>query len=141
MQQHLTLEVFIAGVADKRIEFYRKLREGLKQADKEDKLLDRQHRREKRRKEKMKRKRCKMEADEGDNSEQDNYAEEEAYLNKKAKIYFGSDNEREEVKENKNKGEEKANRKESIEEPGVNVGSMSLEDQEALALKLSRSMH
>ncbi|GMN43047.1 hypothetical protein TIFTF001_012254 [Ficus carica] len=89
----------------------------------------------------MKRKRCKMEADEGDNSEQDDCAEEEAYRNKKAKIYFGSDSEGEEVKENKNKGEEEANRKESMEEPGVNVASMSLEHQEALALKLLRSMH
>lgn len=65
-----------------------------------------------------------MEADEGDNSEQDDCAEEEAYRNKKVKIYFGSDSEGEEVKENKNKGEEEANRKESMEEPGVNVGSM-----------------
>ncbi|GMN67983.1 hypothetical protein TIFTF001_037054 [Ficus carica] len=126
---------------DKREEFYRKHREGLKQVDTEDKLLDRQRRREKRTKEKMKRKRGNIESEEGSDSEQDDPSEEEVYWNKKAKICFGSsDSEGEEEKDNKNKGEEKEDRKERKREPGVG-GSLSLEEQEALALKLLSSMH
>ncbi|KAJ8763671.1 hypothetical protein K2173_003143 [Erythroxylum novogranatense] len=112
----------------KRSEYYQKMREELKQADKEDKQLDRQRRREKRIKEKMKWKKDSMEEEE---SEHEFSATDEENMQdmkqKRQKIYFNSSDD-DEVKE-----------KES--DVGLNTDSISLAEQEALALKLLNSMH
>ncbi|KAG6634596.1 DEAD-box ATP-dependent RNA helicase 32 [Carya illinoinensis] len=105
----------------KKNEYYNKMREELKLVDKEDKLLERQRLREKRIKEKMKLKRGHSE-DEADEEELPG-SEDEATgsrPHKKSKIYYDSDSD----------GEKKEKK-----------DSMSLEEQEALALKLLNSMH
>ncbi|PON65218.1 DEAD-box ATP-dependent RNA helicase [Parasponia andersonii] len=111
---------------DKKEEFYRKLREEMKVADKEDKLLERQRLQEKRMKLKMKRKKGKMEED-GDEEDLSYSEEEESGKNapKRLKIYFNSNSDGE---ENGDKASFKAD-------------SVSLAEQEALALKLLGSMH
>ncbi|KAI4388359.1 hypothetical protein MLD38_000693 [Melastoma candidum] len=80
---------------DKKDEFYRKMREEMKQVDKEDKLLEHQRRREKRTKEKMKLKKGRAE----DNFEEDSEGEfsdseseaSRTRKHKKTKIYFDDD--------------------------------------------------
>ncbi|KAJ0101764.1 hypothetical protein Patl1_04221 [Pistacia atlantica] len=118
---------------DQKSEYYRKLREDMKRADKEDKLLDRQRRREKRVKQKMKWKKGDMEEEDEDGlsgSEE----EMEHGRRKRSKIYFDSgsdndnDNEDGETKENKTSKDSKGD-------------SITLEEQEALALKLLNSLH
>ena len=105
------------------------MREDLKKADKEDKLLERQRRREKRIKQKMKWKEGNMEEDDDQNdvsgSEQDEAAERR---HKRSKVYFDSDSDDGERNEVTGKG-------------GISAGSVTLEEQEALALKLLNSMH
>ncbi|KAK8643941.1 hypothetical protein V6N13_013218 [Hibiscus sabdariffa] len=103
---------------DKKKEYYKKMREELKQVDKEDKLLERQRLRENRMKKKMKLKKGQREDDEEDDI---SGSEGEADANKKrkrSKIYFHSDSEEE-----------------------IKADSISLAEQEQLALKLLNSMH
>lgn len=111
-------------------ERYERLREEMSLRDKEDKVLHRQRLREKRTKEKMKLKRRRgneEEEEEDDYSEQDEEAENKAP--KRSKIYFGSDDDAEqEQKKEKN-------------DVGVIADSISVGEQEALALKLLSSMH
>ncbi|XP_062169941.1 DEAD-box ATP-dependent RNA helicase 32 [Alnus glutinosa] len=106
----------------KKKEYYSKMREEMKQADKEDKLLDHQRRREQRIKKKMKLKRGALEDE--DNEELSGSEEEAATRDrphKKSKIYYDSDSDDGERKQKKD--------------------SMTLEEQEAVALKLLNSMH
>ncbi|EEF39382.1 dead box ATP-dependent RNA helicase, putative [Ricinus communis] len=112
-----------------REEHYKKAREALMLADKEDKLLDRQRRREKRTKEKMKRKKQIAEEEEDIDDDISGSEEERAgdRKSKRSKIYFNSDSDDGETKE---KGDNV-----------VNTNSISLAEQEALALKLLSSMH
>ncbi|KDP39119.1 hypothetical protein JCGZ_00876 [Jatropha curcas] len=113
----------------KREEYYKKAREDLKQADKEDKLLDRQRRREKRTKEKMKRKKQTAEEKEEDNEDDLSGSEGERIGDrnrKRTKIYFDSDND----------DGNAVGKRENL----VNTDSISLAEQEALALKLLNSM-
>ncbi|KAM1846612.1 hypothetical protein ACFX14_011005 [Malus domestica] len=114
-------------IHDMKNEYYKKLREDMKVVDKEDKVLDRQRRREKRLKHKMKLKRGNTEEDSEDNLSDSEGEPAEDRPRKKSKIYFGSDDEGE--------------REESKEKLGFTADSMSLEEQEALALKLLNSMH
>ena len=107
--------------AGKKSEYYKKMREDMKHADKEDKLLDRQRRKEKRIKQKMK---LKRESLEEEDNEEHSGSEGEATRDrphKKSKIYYDSDSDDGERKENKD--------------------SISLAEQEALALSLLNSMH
>ncbi|XVE80373.1 hypothetical protein DITRI_Ditri14bG0134800 [Diplodiscus trichospermus] len=113
-------------------EYYKKMREELKQVDKEDKLLERQRLREKRIKQKMKRKKGKMEEDDDDQDEDDvsgSEGESDASRKpKRSKVYFHSDSDDGEGEENK------AN-------AGFTADSISIAEQEELALKLLNSMH
>ncbi|KAE8713683.1 DEAD-box ATP-dependent RNA helicase 32 [Hibiscus syriacus] len=112
---------------DKKNEFYKKMREELKQVDKGDKLLQRQRLREERMKKKMKLKKGQRDDDEevdvSDSGEPDANKKR-----KRSKIYFHSDSEdeKEEIK---------------VDSAGVNADSISLAEQEELALKLLNSMH
>ncbi|KAK2639642.1 hypothetical protein Ddye_027437 [Dipteronia dyeriana] len=120
---------------DQKKEYYKKLREELKHADKEDKLLDRQRRREKRVKEKMKRKK----GDAGDEEDDDNLSgsDEETMdqgRRKRSKIYFDNDSDNDIDNDN-------GDRKENSDDKNSNTDSISLGEQEALALKLLNSMH
>lgn len=103
------------------------MREELKKVDKEDKLVQRQRRREKRIKEKMKWKEGSAEEDDDDisGSEGDETADRR---HKKSKIYFDSDS-------------DDGKKTEVIGKGGIVSNSVSLEEQEALALKLLNSMH
>ncbi|CAK8538797.1 unnamed protein product [Lathyrus sativus] len=107
---------------EQKAEYYKRMREDLKKADKEDKLVERQRLREKRTKQKMKWKTDNM--DEEDNRDNISGSEDETVNkhHKKSKIYFDSDSD---------EGERK-------EVPG-NQG-ITLQEQEALALKLLQSM-
>ncbi|PIA27449.1 hypothetical protein AQUCO_07700010v1 [Aquilegia coerulea] len=100
---------------------YEKLREDMKNRDKEDKELHKKRLEKMRLKEKMKRRRA-AEVLSGSDDE-----ETEDRSTKKSKIYFDSDNE---------DGE-----KENKYEPGIKADSISLAEQEALALNLLSSMH
>ncbi|KAL5548347.1 hypothetical protein UlMin_003578 [Ulmus minor] len=115
---------------DKKEEYYRKMREDMKQADKEDKVLLQKRLREERMKKKMKWK--KGQAEEEDEEEDDDHSGSEEEANgkkaKKKKINFGSDSDEGEREENKTK-------------EGFAADSISLAEQEALALKLLNSMH
>ncbi|KAL5735979.1 hypothetical protein ACOSQ2_030767 [Xanthoceras sorbifolium] len=124
----------IALDQDQKKEYYKKLREELKRADKEDKLLDRERRREKRVKEKMKWK--KGNAEEEDNDEEGEEEEEkmEQGRRKRSKIYFDNDSDVDAANDNDNRKENKDNK-------SSNSDSISLVEQEALALKLLNSMH
>ncbi|KAG8658185.1 DEAD-box ATP-dependent RNA helicase 32 isoform X2 [Manihot esculenta] len=115
----------------KREEYYKKMREDLKQADKEDKALDRQRRREKRIKEKMKRKKQTSDSEEDRDEEEDVSASEGEKMGdrkpKRSKIYFDSDSDDGKTTEDREKL--------------VKTDSISLAEQEALALKLLSTMH
>lgn len=99
----------------------------MKLRDREDKSLHKQRLREKRTKEKMKLKRWREEDDSGEEatSEQDEVAEKK--VSKRTKIYFDSDDDEHEQKGKK--------------DVGLPADSISLAEQEALALKLLSSMH
>uniref|UniRef100_A0A2P2LSM2 ATP-dependent RNA helicase n=2 Tax=Rhizophora mucronata TaxID=61149 RepID=A0A2P2LSM2_RHIMU len=115
----------------KRDEYYKKMREELKQADREDKQLDRQRRRDKRIKEKMKWKKGPSEEDEDRDSENDISGSEEKVggrEHKKLKIYFDSESDDGELKVNRG-------------DVSLSTDSISLAEQEALALKLLSSMN
>ncbi|KAF8023740.1 hypothetical protein BT93_F1049 [Corymbia citriodora subsp. variegata] len=113
----------------KKDEYYKKMREEMKQVDKEDKLLERQRRRERRLKQKMKLKGKGKDDDEGESelSESDSEAMENRNR-KKSKIYFDSD-------------DDDGTQKETNEETNDKIDRKSLAEQEALALKLLSSMH
>lgn len=126
----------LARVADRKIvdgsflidqgekdEYYNRMREQMKQVDKEDKLLERQRLRERRIKEKMKLKRGRSEA-EADQEELSESEEEDATKDrphKRSKVRYESDSDDGDIKGNKD--------------------SMTLEEQEALALRLLNSLH
>ncbi|KAH0990820.1 hypothetical protein GBA52_002303 [Prunus armeniaca] len=114
-------------IEDKKTEYYKKLREDLKKVDKEDKDLDRQRRREKRMKDKLKQKRGNIEEEEDDDLSDSEGEPSEDRPHKRSKIYFDSDDEGE--------------REESKNKLGFKPDSVSLAEQEALALKLLSSMH
>lgn len=100
------------------------MREEFKKADKEDKLVERQRRKEKRIKDKIKWKKNNEEEEEeiDDISGSDGEAPENR-ASKRSKIYFDSDNDDEARKAT------------------VNQDTVTLQEQEALALKLLNSMH
>ena len=85
-------------------EYYKKLREDMKVVDKEDKVLDRQRRREKRLKHKMKLKRGNTEEDSEDNLSDSEGEPAEDRPRQKSKIYFGSDDEGDREKSKKKLG-------------------------------------
>ncbi|KAK1582042.1 hypothetical protein Q3G72_011317 [Acer saccharum] len=120
---------------DQKKEYYKKLREELKHADKEDKLLDRQRRREKRVKEKMKRKKGDAEDEEDDDNLSGSDEETiDQGRHKRSKIYFGNDSDNDTYNDN-------GDRKENRDDTNSNADTISLGEQEALALKLLNSMH
>ncbi|GMI63744.1 hypothetical protein like AT5G54910 [Hibiscus trionum] len=103
---------------DKKNEYYKRMREELKQVDKEDKLLERQRLREKRMKKKMKLKKGQRDDDEEEDISGSEGEPDENKKRKRSKIYFHSDSEEE-----------------------IKADSISLAEQEQLALKLLNSMH
>ncbi|KEH28420.1 DEAD-box ATP-dependent RNA helicase-like protein [Medicago truncatula] len=106
---------------EQKAEYYKRMREDLKKADKEDKLVERQRLRDKKFKQKMKWKAGNEE--EEDNQDDTSGSEGDEPINrrhKKSKIYFDSDSDEGQRKE--------ASRRQT-------------EDQEELALKLLQSMH
>ncbi|RDX74538.1 DEAD-box ATP-dependent RNA helicase 32 [Mucuna pruriens] len=108
---------------EQKAEYYRRMRDDLKKADKEDKLIERQRRREKRIKQKMKLKAGNTE--EEDDQDDISGSEGDETVNrrhKKSKLYFDSDSDEGERNE-------------------ATTGTVTLEEQEALALKLLNSMH
>ncbi|KAK3014481.1 hypothetical protein RJ639_009384, partial [Escallonia herrerae] len=109
---------------------YAELREEMKLRDKEDKLLDRQRRKEKRIKEKMKVKRGRREEEDEEAEDDLSGSDTEANgvrLNKKSKIYFDSDTDDRERKVDNGK-------------TAFSTDSVTLAEQEELALKLLSSM-
>lgn len=110
---------------------YAELREEMKVQDKEDKFLDRQRRKEKRIKAKNKLKRGAEEDEddvEGDDLSESDRATGGQKASKRSKIYFDSDNEDSESKGGK-------------DNIGFPADSISLAQQEELALKLLSSMN
>ncbi|KAK3027946.1 hypothetical protein RJ639_039413 [Escallonia herrerae] len=109
---------------------YAELREEMKLRDKEDKLLDRQRRKEKRIKEKMKVKRGRREEEDEEAEDDLSGSDTEANgvrLNKKSKIYFECDTD---------DGERKVDNGKTA----FSADSITLAEQEELALKLLSSM-
>ncbi|ESW14277.1 hypothetical protein PHAVU_008G267500 [Phaseolus vulgaris] len=107
---------------EQKAEYYRRMRDDLKKADKEDKLVERQRLREKRIKQKMK---WKAGNEEEDDQDDISGSEEDETVNrrhKKSKVYFDSDSDDGERNE-------------------MAGNARTLEEQEALALKLLNSMH
>ncbi|XP_028771533.1 DEAD-box ATP-dependent RNA helicase 32-like [Neltuma alba] len=116
---------------EQKAEYYRKMREELKKVDKEDKLVQQQRRREKKIKQKMKWKERGAEEDDDDISgSEDGDEVADRRRHKKSKIYFDSDS------DDDTKGTEVAGGEE-----GIISKPVTLEEQEALALKLLNSMH
>ncbi|KAK4258223.1 hypothetical protein QN277_007695 [Acacia crassicarpa] len=118
---------------EQKAEYYRKMREELKKVDKEDKFVQQQRRREKRIKRKMKLKEKSAEEEDDDiisGSEGDDEHGIADRRHKKSKIYFDSDS------DDDTKGTEVTGGKE-----GIISQPVTLEEQEALALKLLNSMH
>ncbi|OAY69976.1 DEAD-box ATP-dependent RNA helicase 32 [Ananas comosus] len=116
---------------DKVKERYEKLRQEMKEKDKEDKILNRQRLREKRKEKQMKLKRRRGEEEEEAADSEDGRSELDEAENgaaKRSKIRFVSDDEE----------EEKGNNKKDF---GLCSDSVSIAEQEALALKLLGSMH
>ncbi|XP_028092747.1 uncharacterized protein LOC114292938 [Camellia sinensis] len=110
---------------------YAEMREELKQHDKEDKLLDRERRKEKRMKQKMKLKRGRKEEEDDEGEEDLSGSDGEATrnrANKRSKKYFDSDS-------------DDAERKRDNDKLAIKADSISLAEQEELALKLLSSMH
>ncbi|KAF3330058.1 DEAD-box ATP-dependent RNA helicase 32 [Carex littledalei] len=111
-------------------ERYTKLREEMKEHDKEDKMLQRKMLREKRKKQKMKLKKWRGDAEEvavGSDEDLSDLDEAEKPRSKKSKMYFNSDSEDEGEKAKKRIGDD--------------ADRIRLAEQEALALKLLSSMH
>lgn len=114
--------------AEKKAEYYRRMRDDLKKADKEDKLIERQRLREKRIKQKMKWKAGNAEEDDQDDISGSEGDETVDRLHKKSKVYFDSDS-------------DEGERNEVTGNARTSTGGVTLEEQEALALKLLNSMH
>lgn len=108
---------YLVYVSDQKNEFYKKRREELKQADKEDKLLNRNRLKEKR-KEKMN-KMKKRAAKESQDEEDDVSGSEEERPQKRSKKFVDSDSDIDNKVEN-----------------NFNTKSISVAEQEELALKL-----
>ncbi|KAI3768965.1 hypothetical protein L6452_00061 [Arctium lappa] len=106
---------------DKVMKRYAEMREDMKTRDQEDKLLDRQRRKEKRIKEKNKHKRAR---DEEEVEDEDGFSDKDTRNVKKSKVYFNSDSEEE--------GRSKV---------ALKTDAISLAEQEELALKLLSSMN
>ncbi|XP_058112217.1 DEAD-box ATP-dependent RNA helicase 32 [Magnolia sinica] len=115
---------------DKVKERYKKLKEEMKLQDQEDKLLNKQRLRERRTKEKMKWKRGREEEEEEDEDKEEFGSDRKSGNGnaKRSKIYFESDSDGE--------GEKKGKK-----DAGIAADSISIAEQEALALKLLSSMH
>ncbi|CAJ1971391.1 unnamed protein product [Sphenostylis stenocarpa] len=114
---------------EQKAEFYRRMRDDLKKADKEDKLIERKRLREKRIKQKMKFKAGNEE--EEDDQDDISGSEGDETINrrhKKSKVYFDSDS-------------DEGERNEVAGNARTSSGAVTLEEQEALALKLLNSMH
>ncbi|KAG0500650.1 hypothetical protein HPP92_000722 [Vanilla planifolia] len=109
-------------------ERYEKLKEEMKQRDKEDKILQRQRLREKRMKDKIKLKRW-VEDDDNSGGEHSLSDDDKVDRQKNSKVRFASDSE---------DGEETTNTKKMRV---LDIDAISLAEQEALALKLLSSMH
>ncbi|CAN1318774.1 DEAD-box ATP-dependent RNA helicase 32 [Linum perenne] len=114
---------------EKRAEYYQKMREEMKKVDKVDKVVDSQRRREKRIKEKMKRKRELGDEDDEEEEEEEGEGRNGRNKTKRSKMYFNSDSDEEGMAKGK---------KEKVE---TKADSISLAEQEALALKLLSNMH
>lgn len=117
---------------DKVNKRYAEMREQMKLEDKEDKLLDRQRRKEKRLKQKMKWKKGRNDEDDDESEEGISGSDREAREVKRSKKYLNSDSD-----SDGDDGEEKKGKGKS----GLDTDSISLAEQEALALKLLSSMH
>jgi len=113
---------------EQKAEYYRRMRDDLKKADKEDKLLERQRLREKRIKQKMKWKAGNEEEDDQDDVSGSEGDETVNRRHKKSKVYFDSDS-------------DEGERNEIAGNARTSTGAVTLEEQEALALKLLNSMH
>ncbi|KHN38284.1 DEAD-box ATP-dependent RNA helicase 32 [Glycine soja] len=113
---------------EQKAEYYRRMRDDLKKADKEDKLIERQRLREKRIKQKMKWKAGNAEEDDQDDISGSEGDETVDRLHKKSKVYFDSDS-------------DEGERNEVTGNARTSTGGVTLEEQEALALKLLNSMH
>lgn len=114
---------------DKVLKRYAEMKEDMKTRDKEDKLLDRQRRKEKRIKEKIKHKRARDEEDEDDVDEDDDGfsgSDKDTRNLKRSMVYFDSDN------------DDDVARKDDV---ALKTDAISLAEQEELALKLLSSMH
>ncbi|OWM88754.1 hypothetical protein CDL15_Pgr002521 [Punica granatum] len=121
---------------EKKDEYYRRMREEMKKVDKEDKRLHRERLRENRIKKKMKWKKGKSGPDEEDEGEEAGESDPsmsdkgpEGKGRRRSKVYFDSDGEDGEQGESKDKS--------GLPKPD----SISLAEQEQLALKLLSSMH
>ncbi|KAL2316766.1 hypothetical protein Fmac_030642 [Flemingia macrophylla] len=112
---------------EQKAEYYRRMRDELKKADKEDKVVERQRRREKRIKQKMKWK-AEEEDDQDDISGSEGDEAVDTRRHKKTKVYFDSDS-------------DEGERNEAKGNAAISTGTVTLEEQEALALKLLNSMH
>ncbi|XP_027941706.1 DEAD-box ATP-dependent RNA helicase 32 [Vigna unguiculata] len=114
---------------EQKAEYYKRMRDDLKKADKEDKIIERQRLREKRIKQKMK---WKAGNDEEEEDQDDNSGSEGDETvkrrHKKNKVYFDSDS-------------DEGERNEIAGNARTSSGAATLEEQEALALKLLNSMH
>lgn len=121
---HLTL----CHDTEQKAEYYRRMRDDLKKADKEDKLIERQRLREKRIKQKMKWKAGNEEEEDQDDNSGSERDETVNRQHKKNKVYFDSDS-------------EEGERNEISGNARTSSGAVTLEEQEALALKLLNSMH
>ncbi|KAG4382181.1 hypothetical protein GLYMA_14G024300v4 [Glycine max] len=113
---------------EKKAEYYRRMRDDLKKADNEDKLIERQRLREKRIKQKMKWKAGNAEEDDQDDISGSEVDETVDRWHKKSKVYFDSDS-------------DEGERNDVTGNAGITTGAVTLEEQEALALKLLNSMH
>ncbi|KAK4751602.1 hypothetical protein SAY87_005084 [Trapa incisa] len=116
----------------KKNEYYKRMREEMKKVDKEDKRLEQQRRREKRMKQKMKWKKGPSEHEEGEGTggESDSSLSDGDRKRRKSKIIFDSDGDDD---DRQGEGNEQA----ALTKPD----SISLAQQEELAIKLLNSMH
>ncbi|KAL8033575.1 hypothetical protein ABFX02_13G168200 [Erythranthe guttata] len=110
---------------------YAQLREEMKVVDKDDKVLDQKRRKEKRIKQKMKLKRGRDSEDDDRDSEDDISESENGRVGKKSKLYFDSDSD----------GGEGRKGKGSSSRIGNVTDSVTLAEQEELALKILSSMN
>ncbi|GJT90403.1 DEAD-box ATP-dependent RNA helicase 32 [Tanacetum coccineum] len=108
---------------DKVMKRFAELREDMKTRDKEDKLLDRKRRKDKRIKEKEKHKRARDEVEDEDDDEFSG-SDKDTKNVKRSKVYFDSDSENEQK-----------------DKVALKTDAISLAEQEELALKLLSSMH